>query len=678
MNSSPVTFFIDGEEMSAVPGQSILDVALEKGISIPTLCHHHTISKTTSCFVCVVKHTQTGRYLPSCAAAPQEGQNYESNSPDVFEMRQTALNLLLSEHTGDCEAPCNLSCPAHARVEEYVREGRKGNFLDTLKILKQRIPLPISIGRVCPRFCEKDCRRNIMDSPVAINDFKRLAADLFYESYLEECPPPGGRKVAIVGAGPAGLSIAYYLRLAGVRSDLYEAMPKPGGMLRYGIPEYRLPKSMLDKELAHFGKLGGIHIKCDKTLGKDFQISDLQHSYDAIAITVGCWKATPIRCEGQTLATDGISWLRQLAQNNWSGDNPRRTIVIGGGNTAMDCVRSAIRLGSEDVRCLYRRSEQQMPAEHLEVIEAREEGVKFEFLVAPVKIENRASNLLLTCLRMELGEADASGRRRPVPIEGTEFHIEADTIIAAIGQTPDVPSRIDTTKWGGVFASETDSRNRENIYAAGDCVTGAATVVEAVAGGRKVAMAILDRFNGRPHTEPPTINVSRGHWRSMATKDIVFLKEVPASKRLELSHISLQERQNTFNEVSRTASIDILQKEGERCLECSCTAKEYCTLKKHSEQYGASPDAISGEKLITDYDTRHPSIIHDRNKCIKCGICVKVCSEVINKNLLGYKNRGYTTEVVTAFERPLPDACGDCFECVNACPVGALDKRLKS
>jgi len=181
-----IHFTIDGKPQVAAPGETILSAAKRMGLDIPTLCHNQKISRTTSCFVCVVKDQKTGRFLPSCSACPTEGQNIDASSDEVLDMRRTALGLLLSEHTGDCEAPCTMACPAHASVEEYVREGRKGNFLESLKIIKKRIPLPMSVGRVCPRFCEKDCRRNVTSKAVSINDFKRLAADLYYESYMEE------------------------------------------------------------------------------------------------------------------------------------------------------------------------------------------------------------------------------------------------------------------------------------------------------------------------------------------------------------------------------------------------------------------------------------------------------------------------------------------------------------
>lgn len=673
---SRVEFFIDGKPMVAENGETILQVAKKNGISIPTLCHNEKISKTTSCFVCVVKDTKTGRFIPSCSFKPNPGQEVLSDAAEVSDMRKSALDLLLSEHTGDCEAPCTVSCPAHAKVEEYVREGKNGNFLESLEIIKKRIPLPMSIGRVCPRFCEQDCRRNVKDLPVAINEFKRLAADLHYETYLEERPELNGKKVAIIGAGPAGLSAAYYLRLEGVASDLYEMMPKAGGMLRYGIPEYRLPKAILDKEIAHWQKLGGIEIFCNEKVS-DEKMAELEEKYDAVIITIGCWKASSMRCEGEELADNGIDWLGELAQNEWKGEKPGKTLVIGGGNTAMDCVRTSVRLGSDNVTCLYRRTEKEMPAENIEIHEAKEEGVNFEFLVAPTKLRKEGEKLVLTCQRMELGEPDASGRRRPVAIEGSEFDIEADTVIAAIGQKTDAGGGMKTNRWGDLDADEVSLNVDKKIFAAGDCVTGAATVVEAVAGGRTAGLSALAMMNGEKFEEPAIINVSRGHWRSLSDDKLVFVGEPSESEREQLKFIDLEKRCTTMQEVTESFTVEQIAKEGKRCFECSCSAKGDCKLKEHSETYGAKPDAIKGEKLLKGYDNRHPSIIHDRMKCIKCGICIKVCSEVVNENLLGLKDRGYFTSVGTAFNKGLPDSCTDCGACVEECPVGALDWKLK-
>jgi formate dehydrogenase major subunit len=676
---STIKFTLDGKTVEAQPGETILAVATRNGVDIPSLCFSQKVSKTTSCFVCVVKDCKTGRFLPSCSACPSEGQQIEASSDEVLDMRRTALGLLVSEHNGDCEAPCTLSCPAHASVEEYVRAGRQGDFLKALKIIKERIPLPMSIGRVCPRFCEKDCRRNVAGKPVAINEFKRLSADLFYESYMEELPPLGSKRVAVVGGGPAGLSCAYYLRRQGVKAVVFEAQPEAGGMLRYGIPEFRLPKKILRKELAHFKKIG-VEIECGKTLGKDVHLDDLRKDFDAVAITVGSWEPSSMRIEGEDFAQQGIRWLHGVASANWTGlPNPGRTIVVGGGNTAMDCARTALRLGGS-VSVVYRRTQDEMPAEQIEVHEAMEEGVRFEFLTAPLALKKLADgSLSLSCQKMKLGDPDASGRRSPMPVPGSEFEIPADTVIAAIGQRTASPKGLKATKRGDVEVGKADNRCGVdgNVFAAGDCVSGPATVVEAVAGGRKIALAICDSFEGRPHVEPPLFNVSRGHWRSLAKEDIVKLREISDVERIQPHFISAEARKSSFEELFPTFSEGEVKAEGERCIECSCTAKGDCLLKKRSQEYGVKADDFKGERVVETADVRHPYIVHDRMKCVKCGICVKVCSEVVNKNLLAFKSRGFHTSVGTAFDAGLPSYCEDCGKCIEECPVGALDWKAK-
>lgn len=670
---------IDGRKLTARRGETILQTAERNGIEIPTLCNSEIITKNTSCFVCVVKDIKTGRFLPSCAMEAAEGMTLESETEEVRDMRKTALELILSEHTGDCEAPCTISCPAHALVEEYVREGREGRHLEALKIIKERIPLPMSIGRVCPRFCEKDCRRNVLDGEaVAINDFKRLAADLHYDSYMEECKPLNGRKAAVIGGGPAGLSTAYFLRLEGVASDIYDKMPEPGGMLRYGIPEYRLPKSILDREINHFRKMGGINFFQNSTIGKDISINELKSKYDAVAVTVGSWSSSAAGIEGEELAEGGIQFLEKIALQGWSGENPGRTIVIGGGNTAMDCLRTSVRLGSGDVTCFYRRTEAEMPAEKIEIHEAKEEGVKFEFLAAPVSLRKENGRLILTSQRMALGEPDASGRRRPVPVPGSDFETEADTVIAAIGQKTLAPEGVITNKWGDVEVNRNTCEMEGNIYAAGDCVSGPATVVEAVAGARRTALAIIARLEDKEYKEPYLLNVTRGKWQGLKPDQLLYLKDPAGIKRIEQRLIPLDERLNTFKEVSYTFTPEEIKAEGGRCIECSCTAKQGCSLKKHSEDYNAKCDVMGGEKPAATYDRRHPEIILDRGKCIKCGICVKVCAEVVNENLLGFKSRGFSTHIDTAFSSPLPvQVCRDCGKCIQECPVGALDYKSK-
>ena len=448
-------------------------------------------------------------------------------------------------------------------------------------------------------------------------------------------------------------------------------------MLRYGIPQFRLPKEILDREIAHFEKMG-IAFEFGKEFGKDVTAEGLSKAYDAVIVCVGSWSPSAMRIEGEEFAEQGIRWLEKLAKENYQGKNPGRTVVVGGGNTAMDCARDAIRLGG-DVTVLYRRTQNEMPAEQLEVNEAMEEGVKFSFLTAPLSLKkNDNGALVLACQKMELGEPDASGRRSPVPVPGSDFEMEVDTVIAAIGQRTKAPAGMPADKRGNVVASKEELRCGEGkIFAAGDCVSGPATVVEAVAAGRKAAIAAMDAIEGRPHVEPPVFNVSRGHWRSLSHDDLVFVRQDCKSERVKPEFIPLEERKTTFKELFPTIPAEKIQAEGERCIECSCTAKGECKLKKYSEKYQVKPDMFKGTKQVVAADTRHPHIIHDRMKCVKCGICVKTCSEIISKNLLAFMKRGFNTSVGTALNQGFPSYCKDCGACISECPVGALDWREK-
>ncbi|HQO92088.1 MAG TPA: FAD-dependent oxidoreductase, partial [bacterium] len=304
-------------------------------------------------------------------------------------------------------------------------------------------------------------------------------------------------------------------------------------------------------------------------------------------------------------------------------------------------------------------------------------GVNFHFLVAPVSVREENGKKILTCQKMELGAPDASGRRRPVPVEGSDFDTVADLVIGAIGQKTDAPAGVPVNKWGDVAVNEKNCHAGEKLFAAGDCVSGSATVVEAVAGARRVAMSILSFFEGREYSEPYLINVSRGHWNYLKKEDLVFVGKPENYDRREQQLISIEERKTTFKEVAKSFTVEELATEGKRCYECSCTDKHDCKLKKYSELLHCSPDLIKGEKIEIKYDARHPEIILDPGKCIKCGVCIKLSKEIVNNQILTFKFRGFSTTIGTALDAAVDSPLEELKLYVENCPTGALAIKNK-
>jgi NADPH-dependent glutamate synthase beta subunit-like oxidoreductase len=396
---------------------------------------------------------------------------------------------------------CQATCPANLDIRSYVGLIADGRYDLSLAKIRERLPFALSIGRVCPHPCETACNRGYMDEPISICTLKRYVADTELKSGI--APPVDipdefhKEKVALIGAGPAGLTCGYFLAKSGYRSVCFEALPEPGGMFRYGIPEYRLPTPTLMHEinwiLSH-----GVELRCNTRVGKDFSFEEIQREFDAVFIGVGAHAGMKLQIQGEDLegVIDGVDFLRDVnAGKKVSAKG--KVIVIGGGNVAMDAARVSWREGFDEVHVLYRRTKKEMPASPWEIEAAEHEGVKFQYLVAPIEVMGKNGRMTgLKCLRMQLGEPDASGRRRPVPIEGSEFVIEAETLIPAIGQRPQlefVPqgSTLNITRWS-TFAVDKDTfmTNVPGVFSAGDVETGPDIAIRACAGGRKAAEGI--------------------------------------------------------------------------------------------------------------------------------------------------------------------------------------------
>jgi formate dehydrogenase major subunit len=441
MAADMIEITLDGKKLLVEPGKTILDVAESQGIRIPTLCHDRRLEPYASCWVCLVQVEKAKGFVPSCSTRVMPGMVIATGSPEVTAARRMALDLLLSNHYGDCKAPCTLTCPSNIDIQGYLGLVANGKFAEALELIRRDNPMPAVIGRICPRPCEEKCRRNLVEEPLNINGIKRFVADFEAGAggmTARPVPAPNGRKVAVVGAGPAGLAAAWYLSEEGVRVTLLESMEKAGGMLRYGIPDYRLPPAVLDEAVAQMLGMGAT-LQCGVRLGKDVTLDALRAQYDAVVLAFGAWKGRGLRIPGEDhpAVLSGIDFLRDV--NSAKPVKVGKIVaIIGGGNTALDAARCSMRRGASKVTMYYRRTREEMPASDAEIEETMEEGIDIQYLAAPVSIETENGSLkTLTLLRMALGEPDASGRRRPVPVDGSEFSVPVDTIISAVGQYSD-------------------------------------------------------------------------------------------------------------------------------------------------------------------------------------------------------------------------------------------------
>jgi formate dehydrogenase major subunit len=366
-----VQIHLNGKEVAAKTEQTILEVATAQGISIPTLCNDKRLKPFGSCRVCLVKVEGARNFVPACSTNVVDGMVIDTESVEVTEARKLSLALLISDHYGDCVSPCSIECPAHIDIQGYIALIRANRYQEAVGLIKEQNPMPVTIGRICPHPCEEVCRRNRVDEPIAINNLKRFAAD--YDIALEhpvlpEKQAPTGKRVAVIGSGPAGLSAAYYLALLGHGVSIFERNERPGGMLRYGIPEYRLPKEILDREIDLIRSLG-VEIRYATTFGSDITTESLRNSgFDALFLSIGAVQSTSMRIEGEDLSEvlSGIDFLAEIASGQEYDMHGMTVVVVGGGNTAMDASRTSLRLGAERVIVLYRRTRREMPAHDFE------------------------------------------------------------------------------------------------------------------------------------------------------------------------------------------------------------------------------------------------------------------------------------------------------------------------
>lgn len=675
-----VSIRIDGKDCTVREGSPIIEAARANGIDIPALGYDPRVSPPRNIETAFVEVSDArGMRFASAISTPvRDGMEIRTESDALTNYRRIYLQALLRDHYGDCAAPCVLRCPAQIDIQKYLYHAACGNFAEALEIIKESNPLPAVCGRVCPHPCEAECRRNAMDGPVNINEVKRFVAAWDRQQalpYTPECLPDSSFKAAVVGAGPAGLTAAWFLRRKGHAVVIFEMQEAAGGMLRWGIPRYRLPAEELDAEIQAVLDLG-VEIHYNRKLGLDLTLDSLKRDgFDAVFVGLGAQKATPIGVKGDALpgVMSGLDFLAKLARNE-KPDIGERVLVIGGGNTAMDAARSAVRLGVKDVTIVYRRTRQEMPAQAIEIEDALEEGVHIQFLTAPAGVTAEDGLLQLACTKMALGEPDQSGRRRPVPVSGSEFTLTAHTIISAIGQAVDgacVDNDVLVEKWGNIKADPaTFQTPLPWVFAGGDCVTGPDIAVTAIGAGRRAA-ASIDQYlrTGRVEKAAESYTCVKGSWRNLPEEKF---KGVAAAQRHEVPARPPDIRKHDFAEATALWDPDTAMAEASRCLLCGCTERYACDLRRYANRYGVVYDTETPAQPLL-IDDNHPIITRDPGKCILCGLCLKVCREMEGVSALSFYETNNVLTIGPNDHRPLDlTACVACGHCAASCPTGAL------
>ena len=703
---------IDGREVACDPGETILEAAQRVGIHIPTLCYEPRLPATAACRMCIVEVEGARKMVPSCSAAVSDGMVVRTDTERVRAMRHLYLELLLSDHNSFCTPPCRDACPTHIKIPQFLDYIAHRDYKNGVRKLREDLPFPAVLGRVCPRPCQGPCRRQLVDEPITICQLHRFMGDQTVEEeqtgeLLLPVEPKAdtGKRIAIVGGGPAGLAAAFYARLEGHAVKIFEALPKPGGMLRYGIPSYRLPRDLLEKEINVLWRLG-VELQVDTRLGVDVQLEDLLEQYDAVFLALGAFNSNAMGCPGEDAdgVVTAVDFLGELERTGdvHVGD---KVVVIGGGFTAMDACRTSVRKGASEVTCLYRRSRKEMPAHHTEVDEAEEEGVKLELLCAPLRVLTDDGGQVrgIEMTRMELGEPDSSGRRRPVPVEGSEFVVECDQVIAAIGQYPLLDGAgeeqgIAHTRWRTIEVDDWTLQTRDpQVFAGGDVVLGAQTVIQAIAQGKKAAWSMDAYLRGddmasvsaqlRELRHTPFLEAleAKGdverHIRRLAEIPPAFIdintgiheKRPPA----HMPKLEPGERKTNFDQIELGFEEDEAVRGAKLCLQCVCEAHGDCELQRYGIEYEVFSNPFQGtESRDYEWFDEQPLIAYDPKRCILCGKCVGVCRDVQVTEAIDFTERGFDAKMSTSFDKQLDISfCRFCGQCVDVCPTGALTNR---
>ncbi len=475
-------------------------------------------------------------------------------------------------------SPCQHTCPVGINIPKYVAHIAAGEYPQAIDTIRERNPFPAICSRICHHPCELRCRRGELDEPVAIRALKRFAADWYFEHEIEDPKPfprTHSQRIGVVGAGPTGLSCAYFLAQMGYLVTVFEALPVGGGMLSVAIPEFRLPRQVIQKEIDYIAKRG-VEIRYNTPINVNFTVEDLRkEGYDAVFVAAGAQRSQRIGIPGELEDVAGFYYGLRFLRDTKLGRQfrvGRRVAVIGGGNVALDAARTALRLGTGEVNIYYRRTREEMPITEAEYDQTIAEGVQINFLVSPTRIVSQNWEVSgLQCIRMRLGEIDQSGRHRPVPVTGSEFFVEADTVIAAVGQAPDLSflppdSALERTRWETLVVNSNNmATNVSGVFAGGDFVTGPGMVIDAIAAGRRAAIA-MDKYLKGDTSRVEIYDLKAGAVGVLPTQEAEEAWEV--QPRLPVPLLPVQERKMSFAEIELALSSEKARQEAKRCLRC--------------------------------------------------------------------------------------------------------------
>lgn len=674
-----ISLTIDAIPVSVQPGATILAAACQAGITIPTLCHlaEYTSSDCGTCGICAVACEGSANLLPACSTAVSEGMVISTASEEVRDYRRQRLASWAETHLGDCKAPCNLTCPGSINVQGYIAHIALGQYEEAVRLVMERNPFPFSVGRVCRRFCESRCRRLLLDQPVAINHLKRFAADWCMSTQADlklTKAPVTGKRLAVVGGGPAGLTAAYYLVKNGHAVTVLEAEDQLGGLLRYGVPEHKIPKSVLDYEIATLLGLG-IEVRTGTRLGRDISLEALREQYDAVLLTVGAGRDQPLRIPGAELpgVVPGLQFLRGYNTGSTAAWRGQTAAVLGGSNIAIESARCLRRLGYQSVTVVNPRLESaELPATPASLREAEGEGVQFLFMAEAQEIRATASGLELVLTRLKQGAPDKRGKCALEPIAEATHLLCVDTVVYALGQQ--VSEALVELSPQNLIKQDSRSglTSTDKVYVAGEAASGSRALIQVVASARKAAETIhAVVMEISPVATESRFNFTRG--KSFAEVHPRTYLHAPLHMRSQMPERPFQEAVRDAEQVRLGFDEQLARQEAERCLSCGCRAYDHCDFKQLCIEHEIDPNKVC-QASAPRYakDSSHALLELDLNKCIYCRRCVTACEyKALELNCAARDEQGRAEGISLRFN----EHCVHCGNCADHCSTGALQKK---